>query len=386
VDATGLVTGHILGASAITATVTHCRTFQAQLPVQVVPREYEVHGKLGDCEWDAPFCYFNSISAPLPFKVRLTWKDDGTPIAGQEVFVSVNAPRAISPVVGPTNAEGIFEAAITGIPVTHPYVFANASSNFGGLWKQIQVRAITDDICSGEITPGRAPFGTAWEPYVKSTGTVSYVTEPCTEVGNVCLIASASASSLLVPYGQYSQRQLDAWDQWWDTALVIPKDLTMLERREAVIDFSLENQESMTADYVKWGIAYVTAKIRPPGRGACVGSPNDCSSYLDEARGYSMPSRSSRFWVETSQFPGKDEFTVGRPVSFWGSLEAHLNVGATVDWTGTPESTASASLSVSQRATITGVRWMEVQPDSSLVWRPLEAWIFSCSGKFTTPR
>ena len=323
VDATGLVTGHVLGKSAITATVTHCRTFQAQLPVEVVPREYEVHGKLGDCEWNAPFCYFNSISAPLPFKVRLTWKDDDTPITGAGVFVSVYAPRAVSPVVGDTNAEGIFEAAITGVPVTQPYVIARATGDVGGKRENIEVRAITDDICSGALTPTlNGPYGTRSNSYLDGQGTVSVVTEPCLDVGNACLTTSASVSDLCDPAGELpSGGRYALGGDWWDTALVIPKDLTMLERYQVVIDFSLENQASMTANYVLYGAGDIAVEIWPPG-GAVGVEPTGCSwykSFLHEARAYYTPAGQSwRCWVETSQFPQTDDFTIGRAVSFWG--------------------------------------------------------------------
>ena len=385
-DATGLVTGHILGASAITATVTHCRTFQAQLPVQVVPREYEVHGKLGDCEWDPPFCYFNSISAPLPFTVRLTWKDDGSPIKEREVYVSVYAPRAVSPARGPTNDEGIFEAAITGVPAINPYVLAFATSDVGNLIKHIEVRAVTDDFCSGIVWVNHAgPFGTRHDPG-RREGTVGVAATSCTEVGYSCVTGSASVTDRCD-----AQAQMRTWGDlysdfhcWWDTAVIIPKDLSMQEYNGA-IDFSFTNERWMSAvsDAYGWAEDYVEIHQRgvavegdPENFGYC-NTPNPPWTCLYEQAGQPV-----RCFVGKPQF-GTIRF--GETVLISSNLTLTLRVSAqSVPTTGggCDLSTASISTFVSQRTTLTGVEWRDV----SGVWHPLDAWIFPCSGKFTTPR
>ncbi len=388
VDATGLVTGKAVGHTIIEARYQHCeQSFSATIAVRTVPAPYVMKGKLGDCEWDAPFCYFNSISAPLPLTVRLTWPD-GRPIARQEVFVSVQAPRSITPAQGQTNDDGEFQAAITGVPAYRPYVIAYATADVGSRRKNVEVRAITDDFCVDGVLSGQVkPFGTVVYPG-RHEGAIGVSATSCTEVGNACVTGSASVTDPCEAMSQmwtggalYSDSH-----NWWDTVLVVPKDLSELGRTGA-LDLSFTNQRTMSAVSVGYGFAMNQVDIYQPGVAVEEESGNygPCNSigrtflYEQDNFGTYQP---TRCFIGKSRLGG---VTIGAPVRLGASLSLILSVNAYSVPTpggGCDLSTASVSTSVSQGTAITGVTWF----DNLGVSHPLDAWIFSCSGKFTTPR
>ena len=315
------------------------------------PGEIIVKAKLADCDWNAPFCYFPSVSSPVRLEALVTWKD-GTTIPGATIQVSPGVTGLVAnPSTGLTDSTGRFSAQLTGASAYVPYYTPQVLAWIQGFSRQgfTRVAAISDDICDADSTKVYDA------PTYVSQGTPGYISYgACGEVGKTCVDGSGFVDGTNGACGETVRSEAaQQTGYWYDKVLVIPQDLRFLGSIYT-LDVALQSQQgiqgsgTVTLDGGNHDQDSIQFYFNSPG----IGSPVTLSSYYE-----------AWLWVYVPMTQIYDPDTLKCIGSTGGSSSASLSAVRT--WT-------LGDVYAIDRAT------GEVSP--------VPHWVFSCSGKFTTPR
>ena len=395
----GIVEGKAVGNTTVQAHMVYeGQEFSATVPVKVLPPSVTVKARLGDCDWNADFCYFGSRDG-VDLTVQLELNGHPVP-KGQDVWVTL-APglgqtlTPLNPVPGYpdnrqwTNDQGQANWRISEITVDVPIIIAYVTGSAGGVSGSTEARAITDDICDEPLYMSNlsSSYGTSVTQN-DSVCNVGYSFSPCLDVGDICINGSISAVDPCdaVPFDHPSRCVLGWFPLWWDTVLVIPRDLKML-LNGVYVDVALTNRASTQAESTNFGWADINVQISYSADSFLEQDPSNYNcgmtrfSYLSEVDNLTTLYSSRCFYSKYRL----SRYMFGKPFLLWSSAEASLVVNAVTGAYGggcSEVATAFVSADISQQSTIQEVLWFDSQGNA----HSSDAWVFSCSGKFTTPR
>lgn len=253
IDPNGQVVGGLKeGFATIRATAIDKEDVFADVTVEVRDPTVEVEAKIGNCDWNAKFCYFPSIQ-PTDITVRVGLIENGVKVWKDNVMVSILPSvkgQVATPSFGFTDANGEFHSTISGIQDAQPYIIAMASAYFGvGQSKSVTVRGITTISCTGGSYGADSSIN-----YGTPEGVVSHtLTKDVAQKYSYCSVStSAIGPPIVAGHSGWSIVGVSVDTEWWDTIQVIPYNLDHLGQNIELIvdvDASVSGDYETRADY-----------------------------------------------------------------------------------------------------------------------------------------
>ena len=375
---TGQVIAYEEGTAQVKAWLKQCdNEFQDSVNVTVQdPSEYVIQARLADCDWNARFCQFPSISAPVPLAVRVGKKIDSTIVwqANVQVQVDIVDKAEADPATGMTDSNGQFISTVTGVVRKSPYIIAIANALVDGESPQVVASAISSDICEGDR------HGTdSWTNVGTVQGNYEYQKNLDVDYKYLSGWVSSSATCPSLPdvYQPWqSQVNVTIFGEWWDTIQIIPSDLALLgERLTLVLDVNadLDGDASTHASLPEGAqqpYGYAGAQVQVLHNGLYAGS---CYGRCEPDGPYE--------WSESTVELSSYELQVGEPFTIGDSGYVSSSSSA---W-GYPDNNGGHySSDASSRASLTA-NWQSIsevrlQQSSSPL---LDFYFFSCSARLS---
>ena len=362
---------------------------EGTIDIGVLEPDVVVDARYAGCEWDADYCYVpNLASTPTAVEVRAGLRTRSDDLEWKE-GVNLTIYGDASPSYAVTDASGLFVAEGTTIDWTEPFAWVEVTAHYGGGTEDTSIWAATDDICYDfpyppEPTCIEAHGALVQEPTEWGGGSVfSSDLSVLPTVGSVS--ASVSCSAQPSQCGNEPWVSVSQQFYWWDTVVVIPHNLRLLD----TMRFS-----------GKQALFSVSSNVSGSATGAS--SP---SSAAYGSSTYWLQNALEGNWIARAQYSddnppieetppivqlGSSYSKLGEVlwVKVWGAVGCTAGADYWTDEYGCHSDSASGEVNASN--TVLGISDMLVYNPATLQYESLDDhggyWLFSCSGVFTQGR